>query len=167
MAFDGSHDSTHERPVDARALRFALIFPLLLSVALFLGGFLIKEQLPDGVLLLWGAAPIPVGSSLGIGAALIVLVGAGVGSQGARTSLPAMSRRILLGVGMTLQLDGVAQQRAGRIHQAALDAALGGDTLPLALEGRCVGKSRHPQHHRRRRWSVRSQPGRTGLLREP
>lgn len=104
MAFDGSHDSTHERPVDARALRFALIFPLLLSAALFLGGFLIKEQLPDGVLLLWGAAPIPVGSSLGIGAALIVLVGAGVGSQGARTSLPAMSRRILLGVGMTLQL---------------------------------------------------------------
>lgn len=104
MTSDGSHDSTDDRPVDARALRFALIFPVLLAAALFLGGFLIKGQLPDGVMLPTGGGPIPVPWFLSLGAAVIVVLGAGVGSQGARTSLPPLRRRILLGLGMTLQL---------------------------------------------------------------
>ena len=119
MAFDGIHDSTNERPIDARALRFALIFPLLLAAALFLGGFLINAQLPDGVGLPLGGAPIPVGSFLSIGAAVIVLLGAGVGGQGARTSLPVMTRKILLGVGMTLQLGVFTLFAAALLGQGA------------------------------------------------
>ncbi len=119
MAYDGSQDGSGERPIDARALRFTLIFPLLLAAALFLGGLLIRAQLPHGVVLPTGGEPIPVFSFLGVGAAVIVVLGVGVGGQGARTLLPSMVRRILLGVGMTLQLAAFTLFGAALLGQGA------------------------------------------------
>lgn len=119
MEYEGSHDGAGERPIDARALRFALIFPLLLAASLFLGGFLIKGQLPDGVMLPTGGGSLPLPAFLSIGAVLIVVLGAGVGSQGARTSLPPLLRRILLGVGMTLQLAAFTLFGAALLGQGA------------------------------------------------
>lgn len=104
MGHDGGNGTTHERRMDARALRFAIIFSALLSAALLLGGFLIRAQLPSGVVLPVGGSPIPVPLFLGVGVGLILLLGAGLGSQGARLALPAMSRRVLLGVAVALQL---------------------------------------------------------------
>ncbi|PYI38211.1 hypothetical protein CVS30_11705 [Arthrobacter psychrolactophilus] len=104
MASDGSHDSSPDRRLDARALRFALIFAALLAAALILGSVLIAGQLPDGVVFPWGGSPVSIPVFLTVGVAAILVLGAGVGSQGARTSLPRNLRRVLLGVAMTLQL---------------------------------------------------------------
>ena len=105
----GSHDSRghgshNQRHIDARALRFALIFPALLAGALVLGGVLIGGNPTSGVVLPMGGNPVSLPTFLAIGAASVLVVGAGVGSQGARTTLPRTVRRILLGLGMTLQL---------------------------------------------------------------
>ncbi|MGP9501752.1 hypothetical protein ACT3TS_06010 [Specibacter sp. AOP5-B1-6] len=104
MAPDGSRDSSTERHLDARALRFALIFPVLLSAGLVVGGLLIGPQLPDGVVLPLGGNPVPLATFLVVGGAGILLLGAGIGSFGAQTTLPRTLRRILLGVAMALQL---------------------------------------------------------------
>ncbi len=90
--------------MDARALRFAVIFAVLLSAALLLGGFLIRDRLPSGVVPPLGGSPIPVPVFLGWGVGLILLSGAGVGSQGARTALSATFRRVLLGTAVALEL---------------------------------------------------------------
>ena len=104
MAPDGRHDSSTEHHLDARALRFALIFPVLLSAALIFGNVLISAQLPAGVVLPAGGDPVAVPVFLSVGVAAIMVTGAGLGSQGARTTLPRTLRRILLGAAMTLQL---------------------------------------------------------------
>lgn len=104
MGYGSGESTTHERRMDARALRFAIIFAVLLSAALLLGGFLIRAQLPHGVVPPLGGSPLPVPTFLGIGVVLILLLGAGLGSQGARISLPSTARRVLLGVAVALQL---------------------------------------------------------------
>lgn len=104
MAPDGSHDSSPGRHLDVRALRFALIFPALLSAALILGSVLIAAQLPDGVVLPWGGSPVTIPVFLAVGVVAILVLGAGLGSQGARTALPRTLRRVLLGIAMALQL---------------------------------------------------------------
>ncbi|MDJ0316019.1 hypothetical protein [Arthrobacter antibioticus] len=114
----GSHDSTRERHIDARALRFALIFPVLLAAALVLGGVFTSSQLPDGVLLPVGGWAVPLPTFLGIGVASILILGAGVGSFGARTTFSRTLRRILLGVAMTLQLTACALFAATLLGQA-------------------------------------------------
>ncbi|MHA7270441.1 hypothetical protein [Arthrobacter sp. HLT1-20] len=104
MGYGSGEGTTRDRRMDARALRFAIIFAVLLSAALLLGGFLIRAQLPNGVVLPLGGSPLPVPLFLGIGVVLILLLGAGLGSQGARISLPSTARRVLLGVAVALQL---------------------------------------------------------------
>lgn len=104
MAADGSHDSTTGRHLDARALRFALIFPALLSLGLVAGGLMVGGQLAGGAELPWGGDAVPLPVFLAVGVAAILLLGACIGSLGARTTLPRTSRRVLLGVAMTLQL---------------------------------------------------------------
>ena len=66
MGHNGGNGTAHERHMDARALRFAVIFAVLLSAALLLGGFLIRDQLPSGVVPPAGAAaPSPFPCSWG------------------------------------------------------------------------------------------------------
>lgn len=104
MAADGNHDHTGEKHIDARALRFALIFPALLSAGLVAGGLLIGRSLQGGLVLPWGAGPVSLPVFLLASAASIIVVGGGIGFFGARTTLPANFRRVLLGLAMALQL---------------------------------------------------------------
>ncbi len=118
MAPDGSHDTGTERHIDARALRFALIFPALLAVALVAGGLLVGSQLPHGVLLPWGGGALVLPSFLAVGAGTIIVLGAGIGCFGARTTLPRTLRRVLLGVAMALQLAACTLFAAALLGQA-------------------------------------------------
>lgn len=104
MARENRGGSSSERHLDVQALRFSLVFPGLLALGLVFGGLMLATKLPDGVVLPLGGNPVPVPLFLGVGVASIILVGASLGSQGARTTLPRMLRRIVLGLAVTLQL---------------------------------------------------------------
>lgn len=123
MTSDGRDELTHERHIDARALRFALIFPLLLAVGLIAGGLMLAARLPGGAVLPWGGDPVSIPVFLAIGTATILVVGAGLGSFGARTTLPRTLRRVLLGVAMTCQLAACTLFAAALLGQAG-DGAL-------------------------------------------
>ena len=121
---NGRDEHTNERHLDDRALRFALIFPSLLAIGLIAGGLMMAAKLPGGAVLPWGGDPVSIPVFLAVGAATILLVGAGVGSFGARTTLPRTLRRIVLGVAMALQLS------ACTLFAAALLGQSGEGTLP-------------------------------------
>lgn len=137
------YGTAQERHMDARALRFAIIFALLLSAALLLGGFLIRSELPPGIVPPLGGNPLPVPLFLGIGVALILILGAGLGSQGARTALTTMSRRLLLGLAVALELAAftlfvatlLGQSAAGTLTAVRVDGfvLLMGGGLALAM----------------------------------
>lgn len=112
-----------ERPVDARALRFALIFPCLLSAGLVGGGLLIGSALNHGVVLPTGGNPVPLAVFLAVAVAVTLLLGAGLGSLGARTTLPRTLRRVLLGVAMTLQLASCTVFAAALLGQSGQGGA--------------------------------------------
>ncbi len=118
MDIDGSHDSAGQRHIDTRALRFALIFPVLLAVALVAGGLLVGGQLPHGVLLPWGGSALTLPVFLAVGAGTIIVLGAGIGCFGARTTLPRTLRRVLLGLAMALQLAACTLFAAALLGQA-------------------------------------------------
>lgn len=124
MGADGNHDASTGRHLDARALRFAVVFPVLLSLGLVAGGLMVGGQLAGGAELPWGGGPVPLAVFLATGVAAILLLGAGIGSLGARTTLPRTSRRVLLGVAMALQL------AACTLFAAALLGQTGQGELP-------------------------------------
>ncbi|WP_186759792.1 hypothetical protein [Arthrobacter alpinus] len=115
--------------IDVRALRFALIFPGLLSAALVAGAFLVGHQ-HGSMVLPWGGNPVSLPSFLAVGVAGIVVLGAGIGSQGARTTVPRTLRRVLLGTAMTLQLSAFTLFVATLLGQAGR-----GDLVPLRVDG--------------------------------
>jgi len=94
--------------VDTRALRFALGFPVVLAVAFVVCALLIRSDLPEPVAVRWdeaGAADFaPFGAVIGVGAALIVLIGWTALVQAAPLSRPAVMRRIMMGAGLTISL---------------------------------------------------------------
>lgn len=118
MTSDGRNELRNERHVDARAMRFALVFPLLLAIGLIAGGLMMTAKLPGGAVLPWGGDPVSMPVFLAVGTAVILLVGAGLGSFGARTKLPRTLRRILLGVAMALQLAACTLFAAALLGQA-------------------------------------------------
>ncbi|GAA5230119.1 hypothetical protein [Arthrobacter cryoconiti] len=119
MGHDGSHDSSTERHQDLRALRFAVIFPVLLCLGMVVGGIILSPQLPDGVVLPTGGDPLGLPAFLAVAVAVTLVVGIGVGSQGARTVLSRTTRRILLGLAMALQLASSAVFSAALLGQSA------------------------------------------------
>lgn len=94
--------------VDARALRFAVGFPLMLAAAFVVCAFLIRADLPAPLAFRWddrGAADFaPFGAVVGAGAAMIVLIGWAVLVQAVPLSRPAVMRRIMMGAGLTVSL---------------------------------------------------------------
>lgn len=119
-----------KRRFDARALRFAIIFPVLLCLGLVAGGLLLADQLPDGAELPIGGGPLPLPAFLAVASAVTLLLGVGVGGMGALTALPRNLRRVLLGAGMALQLG------SGTLFSAALlgQSGLGG-LAPVRVDG--------------------------------
>lgn len=90
--------------VDARALRFVIIFPVLLCLGMVAGGFLLRGELPGGVELPVGGGKLPLPIFLLIASGVTLLCGIGIGTQGTRTRLPRTARRLLLGTAMAVQL---------------------------------------------------------------
>ena len=94
--------------VDARALRFAVGFPLMLAAAFVVCAVLIRPDLPEPLAVRWagGAAAdfAPFGAVVGVGAAMIVLIGWAVLVQAVPLSRPAIMRRIMMGAGLFVSL---------------------------------------------------------------
>src|SRR6478672_7955043 len=94
--------------VDVRALRFAVGFPLMLAAAFVVCALLIRADLPEPLAVRWtgdGAVDFaPFGAVVGVGAAMIVLVGWAVLLQAAPLSRPALMRRFMMGAGLAVSL---------------------------------------------------------------
>lgn len=111
-------ENNSERPIDARALRFAIIFPVLLCLGLVGGGLLLARDLSAGAELPTGGGPLPLPAFLAVAVAVTLILGIGVGGFGARTTLPRNLRRLLLGAGMALQLGSVTLFAAALLGQS-------------------------------------------------
>ncbi|WP_024368190.1 hypothetical protein, partial [Arthrobacter sp. TB 26] len=113
--------------VDARALRFAVGFPLVLAAAFVLCAFLIRPDLPEPLAVRWaeGAAAdfAPFGAVVGVGAAMIVLLGGAVLVQAVPLSRPAVMRRIMMGAGLFVSLFITTVLAAVLVGQLGLDNA--------------------------------------------
>lgn len=113
--------------VDARALRFAVGFPLMLAAAFVVCAFLIRSDLPEPLAVRWtgdGAADFaPFGTVAGAGAALIVLTGWAVLLQAVPLSRPAMMRRIMMGAGLSISLFLTTVLAAVLVGQLGLEDA--------------------------------------------
>lgn len=94
--------------VDARALRFAIGFPLMLAAGFVVCAFLVRPELPEPLAVRWteaGAADFaPFPAVVGVGAGMIVLAGWAVLLQAVPLSRPAVMRRIMMGAGLSLSL---------------------------------------------------------------
>lgn len=104
MASQSSPRPARERHFDARALRFVIIFPLLLIAALSGGAFLLRASFAEGAVLPAGGDPVPLVVFLTVGAGSVLLPAVAVGVPATRRVLPSVVRRSLMGVTMALQL---------------------------------------------------------------
>lgn len=149
--------------VDARALRFAAGFPVVLAAVFVLCAFLVRADLPEPLAVRWtGAGAVdfaPFGVVVGAGAGLIVLAGWAVLLQAVPLSRPALMRRFMMGAGLAVSLFvttvlgavlvgqlGVATAREARVDLSVL-ALGGGAALALGIIMGCVFKADD-------RWSV-------------
>ncbi|WP_427018150.1 hypothetical protein ACQCSX_06050 [Pseudarthrobacter sp. P1] len=116
-------DQPLRSPLDKRALRFAIGFPLALALAFFAAGFTFHNEVPQGVVLPTGGYPLALPAYLAVGAGAIALAGVGISSQGARTVLPRLLRRIVMGAGMSIQLTIAALFASALAAQAGTSEA--------------------------------------------
>ncbi|MCQ9163895.1 hypothetical protein [Arthrobacter sp. STN4] len=126
-------ENSNDRHIDARALRFAMIFPVLLCLGLVGGGLLVAGRLPAGAVLPTGGGALPLPAFLAVAVAVTLGLGAGIGFFGARTTLPRNLRRILLGTAMALQLASTTVFSAALLGQSGL-----GGAAPVRLDGYVV-----------------------------
>lgn len=135
--------------VDARALRFALVFPVLLAAAFVVCALLIRPDIPDPMAVRWTEAGpagfAPFSAFVTFGGLIIALVGWLVLGQAVPLSRPAVMRRLMMGAGLTVSLfvttvlaavlvgqAGIADVREARVDMTVL--ALGsGAALPLGV----------------------------------
>ncbi|HYH78047.1 MAG TPA: hypothetical protein VD841_11185 [Arthrobacter sp.] len=110
--------------VDAKALRFAVGFPVVLAAAFVFCAFLLRPNLPDPLAVSWtddgGASFAPFGAYAGGGALIIVVAGWLVLSQAVPVSRPVMMRRIMMGAGLFLSLFITSVLAAGLVGQSGL-----------------------------------------------
>jgi hypothetical protein len=110
--------------VDAKALRFAVGFPVVLAGAFVLCAFLLRRDLPEPLAIRWtddgGAAFAPFGAYVGVGALMIVVFGWLVLCQAVPLGRPVVMRRIMMGAGLFLTLFITSALAAGLVGQAGL-----------------------------------------------
>ncbi|MBP1231712.1 hypothetical protein JOE40_001356 [Arthrobacter sp. PvP102] len=135
--------------VDARALRFAMVFPVLLAAAFVVCALLIRPDVPDPMAVRWTEAGpagfAPFSAFVTFGGLIVVLVGWLVLGQAVPLSRPAVMRRLMMGAGLTVSLfvttvlaavlvgqAGITDAREARVDMTVL--ALGsGAALPLGV----------------------------------
>ncbi len=132
--------------VDRKALRFALGFPVVLAGAFAVSAVLIRPDLPAPLAVAWnaegGAAFAPFEAYVGLGSALIVVLGWMIFLQAVPVSRPTVMRRIMMGVGLFSVLFITSVLAAGLIGQAGIADARDSrvDATVLALgSGAAVG----------------------------
>ncbi|MFF1879875.1 hypothetical protein ACFVVC_00200 [Pseudarthrobacter sp. NPDC058196] len=110
--------------VDAKALRFALGFPVALAAAFAFCAWLLRPDLPDPLAVRWtadgGAAFAPFEAYVGAGAGAIVIAGWVVLLQAVPLGRPVLMRRIMMGTGFFLSLFITSALAAGLIGQVGL-----------------------------------------------
>ena len=110
--------------VDAKALRFAVGFPVALAAAFVFCAFLLRPDLPDPLAVSWtddgGASFAPFSAYAGGGALIIVAAGWLVLSQAVPVSRPVVMRRIMMGAGLFLSLFITSVLAAGLVGQSGL-----------------------------------------------
>lgn len=104
--------------IDARALRFALGFPLVLGLSFGVAGFTLRGEVPHGVVLPTGGGPLPIFGYLAVGAGVIAVIGWGIGTQAARTVLPGTGRRLILGLAVAVDFFLAALFASALVAQA-------------------------------------------------
>lgn len=125
--------------VDARALRFAIGFPLMLAAGFVVCALLVRPDLPEPLAVRWTAAGAadfaPFVTVAGAGASLIVVIGWAVLLQAVPLSRPAMMRRIMMGAGLSMSLFVATVLAAVLVGQLGLPDARGShvDASVLAL----------------------------------
>ncbi|MGO4805034.1 hypothetical protein AB4089_07880 [Arthrobacter sp. 2MCAF15] len=125
--------------VDARALRFAIGFPLMLAAGFVVCALLVRPELPEPLAIRWtdaGAVDFaPFTAFVGASAALIVVVGWAVLLQAVPLSRPVMMRRIMMGAGFAMSLFLTTVLAAALVGQLGLPDARGShvDASVLAL----------------------------------
>jgi hypothetical protein len=110
--------------LDFRALRFAIAFPLLLSVGFVVCAQLLRNDLPNPVAVMWnadgGSSFAPFGAYVAGGAALIALCGWAVFLQAVSITRPVVMRRVMMGLGLTVSLFITTVVAAGLVGQSGL-----------------------------------------------
>ena len=125
--------------VDAKALRFAIGFPVVLAGAFVFCASLLRPDLPEPLAIRWtddgGAAFATFGAYVGAGAGMILLFGWLVLCQAVPLGRPVVMRRIMMGAGLFLSLFITSALAAGLVGQAGLADARGSrvDLTVLAL----------------------------------
>ncbi len=110
--------------VDAKALRFAVGFPVMLAAGFVVCALLLRPDLPDPLAIRWtddgGAAFAPFGAFVG-GGALMILVFGWLGLyQAVPVGRPVLMRRIMMGAGLFLALFITTALAAGLVGQAGV-----------------------------------------------
>lgn len=118
---------TFRDSLDIRALRFAVVFPLLLAGGFVVCAQLLRNSLPEPVAVMWnsdgGSSFAPFGAYVSGGAALITLVGWIAFFQAVPVSRPVIMRRVMMGMGLLVSLFVTAVLAAGLVGQSgAVDA---------------------------------------------
>ncbi len=110
--------------VDAKALRFAAGFPVVLAGAFVLCASLLRRDLPEPLAIRWtddgGVAFAPFGAYVGAGALMIVVFGWLVLCQAVPLGRPVVMRRIMMGAGFFLTLFITSALAAGLVGQAGV-----------------------------------------------
>jgi hypothetical protein len=110
--------------VDAKALRFALGFPVLLAAAFVVCALLLRQDVPDPMAVRWSdAGPAgfaPFSSFVALGGLIIAAVGWLALGQAVPLSRPAVMRRIMMGAGLSISLFVTAALAAVLVGQAGI-----------------------------------------------
>jgi hypothetical protein len=110
--------------VDAKALRFALGFPVLLAAAFVVCALLLRQDVPDPMAVRWSdAGPAgfaPFSSFAAFGGLIIAAVGWLALGQAVPLSRPAVMRRIMMGAGLSISLFVTAALAAVLVGQAGI-----------------------------------------------
>ena len=128
-----------EEKWDRRALRFALMFPVLLGAGFALAAFTFRGRVPEPVAWLWdadgGRAFVPFAGYLAGGAGLVAIAGALACIPAALLSRPPIARRITMGGGIGLAMFLTTVLAAGLMGQVGLADAHESrpDAIVLAL----------------------------------